>query len=58
MNRGMGKWEMAISSSSSTSDIIYVKPSGDYSADFLKKDEIDCYKLPKGQNKKQKKQKA
>jgi len=51
MRNGMGKWECAISSSSSTSDIIFVKPSGDYSPRFIEDSTVNRFKAPSRQKK-------
>ena len=47
----IGKWECAISATASTSDIVFIKPSGDYTANFTEDTVINSYKLPSKQKK-------
>lgn len=57
MPNGMGKWECAVSSTSSTSDIIFIKPSGDYAAKFIEDSTVNQFKAPLEQKKSRKKAK-
>ena len=42
----MSKWDYAINNISSTHDIIFSNPSGDYVAHFIEDEVINNYKFP------------
>lgn len=55
-SHGIGKWECAISAISSTSDIVFMQSTGDYTAKFIEDATIGKFKLPPKQKKKAQKQ--
>lgn len=44
--KGMNKWELAIHYFSSTRDIIFYNPTGDYRAKFLSDKVVNNFKFP------------
>jgi hypothetical protein len=46
-----GKWSCAVSSTSSTSNIVFIKPSGDYAANFIEDETVSRFKPPTGRKK-------